>query len=124
MTGAVLVFLGGGIGAVLRHGANRLGMMLFGTGFPVATLAVNVVGSLLMGMLAANLAEGPAASQQLRLFLTTGVLGGFTTFSAFSLDALTLWQRGQPGLAAAYVAGSVFLSLAAVGAGFVLGRAL
>ena len=124
MTGAVLVFLGGGVGAVLRHGTNRLAATLFGTGFPAATLAVNVVGSLLMGLLAASLAEGPAASQQLRLFLTTGVLGGFTTFSAFSLDALTLWERGQPELAAIYVAGSVLLSLAAVAFGFWLGRAL
>lgn len=117
MTAALLVFLGGGIGAVLRHGANRLGAAWLGTGFPLSTLAVNVLGSLLMGVLAGLLAEGPAASQHLRLFLTTGVLGGFTTFSAFSLEALTLWERGQPGLAAAYVAGSVLLSLGAVALG-------
>lgn len=83
---------------------------------------MNILGSFLMGLLAALLAEGPAASQPWRLFLTTGVLGGFTTFSAFSLDALTLWQRGQTGLAALYVAASVLLSLAAIALGFAAAR--
>ena len=120
----LVVFLGGGIGAALRHGVNRLAMSWFGTGFPAGTMIVNVAGSLLMGLLISWLAEGPPASQTLRLFLATGVLGGFTTFSAFSLDALTLWERGQPGLAAAYVGGSVLLSLGAIAVGFWGGRLL
>lgn len=120
----LVVFLGGGIGAALRHGINRLAMSWFGTGFPVGTMVVNVAGSLLMGLLISLLAEGPPASQTLRLFLATGVLGGFTTFSAFSLDALTLWERGQPGLAAAYVLGSLLLSLGAIAIGFWGGRLL
>jgi CrcB protein len=118
----LVVFVGGGIGAALRHGANRLATSWFGTSFPSGTMAVNLLGSLLMGLLVSLLAEGPPASQSLRLFLATGVLGGFTTFSAFSLDALTLWERGQPGLAAIYVGGSVLLSLGAVAAGFWGGR--
>ena len=120
----LLVFVGGGIGAALRHGVNRVSAAWFGTGFPVGTLSVNVLGSLLMGLLVAVLAEGPASPQNLRVFLATGVLGGFTTFSAFSLDALTLWERGQLGLAAAYVLASVLLSLAAIAAGYAAGRLL
>ncbi len=119
-----IVFLGGGLGAAARHGVNRLAMALFGFAFPWGTLAVNVFGSLTMGLLIGALAAVPGGtSQHLRLFLTTGILGGFTTFSAFSLDALTLWERGQPGQAAAYVAASVLLSLAAVAAGFFASRA-
>ena len=85
-----------------------------GTAFPWGTLTVNVVGSFLMGVLAGWLAfkAGEGWSQPLRLFLTTGILGGFTTFSAFSLDAVLIWERGQGGLAAAYVAASVLLSIA------------
>jgi len=119
---ALLVFVGGGIGSVLRFGVNRLGVAWFGPGVPAGTLAVNILGSFLMGLAAALLAEGPGASQPLRLFLTTGVLGGFTTFSAFSLDALTLWQRGQTGAAAGYVAASLLLSLAAIALGFAAAR--
>jgi CrcB protein len=118
----VLVFLGGGVGAALRHGVNRLGGVWLGTSFPAGTLAVNVTGSLLMGLLAAWLSDGSGGSQSLRLFLATGVLGGFTTFSAFSLDALALFERGEVGLVAAYVAASVLLSLAAVAVGYWLGR--
>lgn len=120
----LLVFLGGGIGAALRHGLNRLSAAWFGPTFPVGTMVENVLGSLLMGLLVAVLAEGPATSQNLRLFLATGLLGGFTTFSAFSLDALTLWQRGEAGLAAAYVLASVLLSLGAIAVGYAAGRLL
>lgn len=118
----LLVFVGGGLGAALRHGVNRASAAWFGLGFPVGTMVVNVLGSLLMGLLVAGLAEGPATTQNLRLFLATGVLGGFTTFSAFSLDALTLFERGQVGLAAIYVAGSVLLSLLAIAAGYSAAR--
>jgi CrcB protein len=101
---------------------NRASLAWFGPGLPLGTVAVNIAGSFLMGLLAALLAEGSGASQPWRLFLTTGVLGGFTTFSAFSLDALTLWQRGQAGLAAAYVVGTVLLSLAAIALGVMAAR--
>lgn len=116
----LLVFVGGGIGAVLRYGVGRA-TALGGLGAPLATLAVNIIGCLTMGLLAGWFASR-GGSEPARLFLLTGVLGGFTTFSAFGLDALTLWQRGPPGPAAAYVAASVILSLAAVALGFTLTR--
>ncbi|HRV63595.1 fluoride efflux transporter CrcB [Albidovulum sp.] len=109
------VALGGAIGASARYMTNVAAMRLFGPGFPWATVAVNVVGSFLMGVLVVVLAHKDAT--RLAPFLMTGVLGGFTTFSAFSLDAMTLWERGQTGLAAGYVLGSVALSLAAIVAG-------
>ena len=120
--GALLVFVGGGLGAVLRHGVNRLAFAIWGAGFPAWTMIVNVVGSLVMGLLVGLFAAHPGITQPMRLFLTTGLLGGFTTFSAFSLDALTLYERGQVGLALFYVAASVLLSLGAIAAGFFLVR--
>lgn len=85
-------------------------------------MIVNVVGSLAMGLLVGLFASHPAIGQPTRLFLTTGLLGGFTTFSAFSLDALTLYERGEVGIALAYVAASVILSLASIAAGYSLVR--
>jgi CrcB protein len=122
MTAYLLVFLGGGIGAALRHGTNLLSTRLLGIGFPFGTLTVNIVGSLLMGLLAGYFAFRGEASQHLRLFLTTGILGGYTTFSAFSLDAVLLWERHQPGFATLYVLASVVLSIAALMAGLMLVR--
>jgi len=90
------------------------------TGFPLGVLAVNVVGSFLMGVLAVILAR--KGLTHMNAFLMTGVLGGFTTFSAFSLEAVTLYERGAPGQAAAYVILSVTLSIAALFAGFWLAR--
>jgi CrcB protein len=122
--GWALVFLGGGLGAALRHGVNKLSLAAFGPGIPAGTLIVNIVGSLIMGLLIGTLAAVPGGtSQNLRLFLATGLLGGFTTFSAFSLDALTLYERGQPGAALAYVLASVILSLLAIAGGFFVSRA-
>ena len=118
----LIVFLGGGLGAALRHGVNRLSLAWFGPAFPVGTLLVNIAGSLMMGLLIGAFAAMEPVSNNMRLFLATGILGGFTTFSAFSLDALTLWERGHVGLAALYVAASVLLSLAAIGAGFLISR--
>lgn len=112
LTNLLHVVLGGGIGAGLRYLTNVGALRLFGPGFPVATLVVNVLGSFLMGLLVEVLAQ--RGGQRLAPFLMTGVLGGFTTFSAFSLDTMTLWQRGETWLALAYVAGSVVLSLAAI----------
>ncbi|MCU0831632.1 MAG: fluoride efflux transporter CrcB [Rhizobiaceae bacterium] len=124
MNQVILVACGGALGACLRHGANLLAARLMGGGFPWATFTVNVVGSLAMGCLAGWLMRraGGEADASLRLFIGTGLLGGFTTFSAFSLDAAQLWQRGATTHAAIYVFGSVVLSLAAVFAGLALMR--
>jgi CrcB protein len=118
----LIVFLGGGLGASLRHGVNILSARMLGTAFPYATLFENVTGSLVMGLLAGYFAFKGDASQSWRLFLATGVLGGYTTFSAFSLDAALLYERGALGLAALYVAGSVALSIAGLFAGLALVR--
>ena len=120
----VVVFLGGGLGAALRHGVNRLAMHWWGTAFPFGTLLVNVIGCLAMGLLVGLFAAYTGTSQQLRLFFTVGLLGGFTTFSAFGLDALTLWQRGEIALWLLYVGGSVILSLIAVAAGYLVSERL
>jgi CrcB protein len=118
-----LVALGGAVGASARHLVNLGALRLFGSAFPVGTLAVNVVGGLLMGLLAGVLALRYAGGGQgSHLFLATGVLGGFTTFSAFSLDAVLLWQRGQAAAALVYVVASVVLSIAALAAGLALAR--
>ena len=117
----MLVFVGGGLGAVARHGINRVGLASLGPGFPWWTLAVNVLGSFLIGLLA-GLFGAMETGHNLRLFLTTGFLGGFTTFSAFSLDALTLWERGAVMQAGFYVAGSVIASLIAAFAGLMASR--
>jgi CrcB protein len=126
MKAYLLVFLGAGIGGALRHGVNVGCARMCGTAFPWGTLTVNVLGSFVMGAIAAWLAfkAGEGWSQPLRLFLTTGILGGFTTFSAFSLDAVLIWERGQVGLAATYVAASVLLSIAGLIAGLGLVRAI
>lgn len=117
------VAAGGAIGASLRYLTNVAVGRVIGHGFPWGTMTVNVVGSFLMGALVVTLARkgGHAA---LAPFLMTGVLGGFTTFSAFSLDAFTLYERGQAGAAGAYVLASVLLSLAAIVAGVLVTRAV
>jgi CrcB protein len=124
MNQTLLVFLGGGLGAAGRHGVNVAAARLLGLGFPWGTLTVNVVGSFIMGLFAGWFAFKAAGglSQHARLLLMTGVLGGFTTFSAFSLDTVLLWQRGAQGMAAAYVLLSVLLSIAGLVAGLALVR--
>ena len=117
----LLVFVGGGFGAMARHGVNRAGLALLGPGFPWWTLAVNVTGSFAIGFLA-GLFGVLETGHHARNFLVTGFLGGFTTFSAFSLDALTLWQRGEHSAALSYAIGSVALSLVAVVAGLAVSR--
>jgi fluoride exporter len=116
VNGFLAVFLGGGIGAAARHGVNLLSAQAVGVRFPWGTLAVNVLGSLLIGALVEWFALRVHLGQPLRLFLITGVLGGFTTFSAFSLEVGLLMQRGQMLSAAGYVSGSV---VGAVGAMFI-----
>ena len=122
--GYLAVFIGGGIGAALRHGVNRAALAWLGPAFPYGTLIVNILGGLCMGMLAELFLVKGGGSQEWRLFLTTGFLGGFTTFSAFSLDAALMWERGDHGVLAAYVVGSVVLSIAALFAGMAAVRAL
>jgi fluoride exporter len=112
--GYAIVFLGAGIGGALRHGVNLAAARLFGFGFPFGTLIVNVLGSFVMGLFAGYFAFRTGIPQHMRLFLTTGVLGGFTTFSAFSLDAALLVERHAYWSAAAYIAGSVVASLLAL----------
>ena len=125
MTPILLVFAGAGIGGVLRHLVNVQALRMLGPAFPGGTLAINVVGSFLIGTIAGWLAfrAGQGWSQPARLFLITGVLGGFTTFSSFSLDFALLLERNELGLAALYVIASVGLSLLAVFAGLALVRA-
>lgn len=126
MTSTALVFLGAGIGGVLRHGVNLAALRWPLGSFPYGTLAINIVGSGVMGLVIGWFAfrAGEGAPQDLRLFLATGILGGFTTFSTFSLDAVLLWQKGEIAQAGVYVLGSVCLSLAALVAGLALVRAL
>ncbi len=120
--GYLVVFLGGGVGAALRHGVNLAAARLLGTSFPFGTLTVNVLGSLLMGLMAAWFAFEGSPSQHWRLFLTTGMLGGFTTFSTFSLDTAFLYERGELGLAALYVVASVAAGLVGLFGGLALVR--
>ena len=119
-----LVFLGGGLGAASRHGVNVAASRVMGLNFPWGTLTVNVVGSFLMGLIAGWLAfrAGINWTQHARLFLTTGFLGGFTTFSAFSLDVAVLWERGAAGTAAGYVLVSVIGAILALFAGLWVAR--
>ena len=118
------VALGGAIGSAARYGVNVWSGRVLGAAFPWATLAVNIIGCFAMGLLIELLALKFNVSTETRAFLTTGILGGFTTFSAFSLDFALLVERKTYLLAGAYAAGSVLLSLAAVFAGLYLVRAL
>ena len=121
MKAYLIVFLGAGVGGMLRHGVNNACARLCGLEFPWGVLIINVLGSTIMGLLAGYFAFRIAEpwSQSARLFAMTGVLGGFTTFSAFSLDAVLLWERGAHVSAMLYVVGSVALAIL----GLVLGMA-
>ncbi|PRD50968.1 fluoride efflux transporter CrcB [Phyllobacterium myrsinacearum] len=111
----ILVFVGGGIGSALRLGANQVSLRLLGPDWPGGTLFVNLVGCFLMGLCAGWFAfrGGGTESQSVRLLITTGIIGGFTTFSAFALDTATLWQRDNGIASAAYVIISVAGSILA-----------
>jgi CrcB protein len=117
-----LVFLGAGIGGALRHGANIIIPRVLPSDVPVATLSINVLGSFVMGVMAEYFALRGGLPQHARLFLTTGILGGFTTFSTFSLEAILLYERGQFGSAALYMLASVTLSLLGLALGLALVR--
>ncbi|GAA3094413.1 fluoride efflux transporter CrcB [Rhizobium viscosum] len=121
---ALLVAVGGAIGSLLRYYVGLGSLRLMGPGFPWGTLIVNVVGSFIIGVFAEMIMRRFNASVELRLLLITGFLGGFTTFSAFSLDAITLFERGEVFAGGIYIAASVGLSMAAVMAGLGLMRAL
>jgi CrcB protein len=120
LTSLISVALGGALGASARYLTNVGVMRLLGPGFPLGTIIVNVLGSFLMGVLVVVLAR--KGHNEFAPFLMTGVLGGFTTFSAFSLDTLALFQRGETGLAAFYVSVSVALSLGAIALGVLAAR--
>lgn len=120
----LLVFVGGGLGATLRHAINMICARLLGTGFPWGTFIINITGSTVMGLIAGYLAFKGDAAQPWRLFIMTGILGGYTTFSAYSLDSMLLYERGEIGLAALYVIGSVVISIAGLAAGLALVRHL
>ncbi len=120
MQAFLLVGLGGAVGAMARYGVGRL----FGaTGLPWATLTVNMVGGLLMGLLVGVLAALSGGGESARLLLGVGVLGGFTTFSAFSLELMLMLERGQLALGLGYAVASVLLSAGALAAGLWLTRA-
>lgn len=118
----LLVAMGGAAGASARYLVGVASLRVFGPGFPWGTLIVNVLGSFAMGVVAVMLMERAGAWARYAPLVMTGVLGGFTTFSAFSLDALTLLERGRPAAAAGYVAASVLLSVGALWAGLVGAR--
>jgi fluoride exporter len=120
----VLVFIGGGLGSTLRHIINVVSPRILGTAFPYHTFIINISGSIVMGLIAGYLAFKGEASQPWRLFLMTGILGGYTTFSAFSLDAVLLYERGAIWLALFYVLGSVVFSIFGLFAGLALVRHL
>ena len=110
----LLVGLGGAVGACLRHLTGILAVKFIGTGFPYGTLTANVLGSFIMGVFVEFLVHKFQGSAELRLLIATGLLGGFTTFSSFSLDFAVLYERGAFALAAAYLALSVLLSIGAL----------
>lgn len=118
MAALLYVFAGGGAGSLLRYGMIEAVKRMHGGLFPLGTLLVNITGSFLMGVLMAWVLRDAEGREGIRLLLATGLLGGFTTFSAFSWDVLALWQRGEAGQALLYGAGSLLGSLAAVALGF------
>lgn len=118
MQGLVLVALGGAVGASARYGVGLAAARLFGPGFPWGTLAVNVLGGLAMGVLVGAFGHDRAKI----LLLGAGVLGGFTTFSAFSLETALMIERGAIATASLYAAGSVVASVGALALGLALGR--
>ncbi|MDB5546987.1 MAG: fluoride efflux transporter CrcB [Tardiphaga sp.] len=120
----LLVFVGGGLGSVLRYALTMAAGKAFGPHFPWGTFLINITGSTVMGLIAGYLAFKGETAQPWRIFLMTGILGGYTTFSAFSLDAAVLYERGEIALALAYVLGSVLMAISGLFAGLALVRSL
>lgn len=119
----VLVFLGAGLGGAARHAVNVFSARHFGPDVPVGTMLINITGSVAMGAIAGYAAFKGSMTPEMRMFATTGVLGGFTTFSAFSLETVLLFERAQVMGAIAYAVGSVVLSVLGVFAGLAIMRA-
>ncbi|RCW85607.1 fluoride efflux transporter CrcB [Phyllobacterium bourgognense] len=122
MNAILLVASGGAIGSVARYLVGVGMARAFGVAFPYGTLAVNVIGGFLMGLFIELLARRFEGSPELRLFIAVGILGGFTTFSSFSLDVAVLWQRGELAIALFYMLASVILSIGALFLGLWLAR--
>ncbi|WP_157216722.1 fluoride efflux transporter CrcB [Flavisphingomonas formosensis] len=120
----LLVMLGGAIGAGFRYHVSTMALRFMGPGFPWGTWIINLLGGFLMGVLAGVLARSSEGGEQLRLFLGVGVLGGFTTFSAFSLETFNMLQRGEPVMAVAYAVSSVTGSVLMLIGGVYMVRAL
>jgi CrcB protein len=123
MFNLLLVVVGGGIGAGIRHLTNIGALRLVGPNYPWGTIAINIVGSFAMGLFVATLMRR-GGSNEVRLFVATGILGGFTTFSAFSLDFATLWERGATLPALGYALASVIGAIIALFLGLWLARSL
>lgn len=125
MIHALMVFVGGGLGSLARYGVNILAISWLGTAFPYGTLAVNALGGLVMGLFTGLITPylDLKAALELRVLLVTGFLGGFTTFSAFSLDAVLLWEKGAIAEALLYVLASLVLAIGGVALGLALTRA-
>lgn len=118
----VLVAIGGAVGSSLRHLVNLAALRFIGPGFPWGTLAINIIGSFAMGVFIEILVRRLGTSNEVRLFIASGVLGGFTTFSAFSLDFAVLWERGASIPALAYLLASVVGAIVALFVGLWLAR--
>jgi CrcB protein len=124
MNHLLIVAAGGAVGAGLRHLANMGALRFFGPNFPWGTMAINIIGSFAMGVFIEYLARRSGSSNELRLFVATGMLGGFTTFSAFSLEFALLFGRGAMGQALSYALASVILSILALFLGLWLVRTI
>ena len=124
MLNLLLVAAGGAAGSVLRYQVGLWSLRLLGPSFPWGTMIVNVAGSFAIGLLAELIARRLNSSEEMRLLLVTGLLGGFTTFSAFSLDTMSLMERGATAAAVSYMVASVVLSLGAALGGLALGRSM
>lgn len=124
MSNILLVAIGGAIGSVGRYLVGLSATRLAGPNFPWGTLTVNVVGAFAIGLLVEMVARRFDASNEMRAFIVTGILGGFTTWSSFTLDTMVLFERGEVGLSALYLLASLLVSFAAIFAGLALGRAL
>ena len=122
MREVVIIFVGSGAGGILRHIVGQAALKILGPSFPYGTLIVNVLGSALMGLVVGWLLARSSTSNEVRLFVATGLIGGFTTWSTFVLDAVTLWERRQPLAAFGYLAGSLLLSFVIISAVLVIVR--
>ncbi len=124
MLNILLVAVGGAFGSVARYLVGLGATRLAGPNFPFGTLTVNIAGAFAIGLLVEMIARRFDASAEMRVFIVTGILGGFTTWSSFTLDTMVLFERGEIGLSALYLLASLLVSFAAVFAGLALGRAL